>query len=118
MLAKQFRSGLKFTVSVLFLYLVMLALPAPGQESRSNIVGRVTDSSGAVVPNATVTATNQGTNVAVHAVSNGDGNYQVLSLNPGIYRITTAMTGFKTFEREHRIARRRSDRSGHCAGNG
>ncbi len=63
MLAKQFRLGLMFTVSVLFPYLVMLAPPAPGQESRANIVGRVTDSSGAVVPNATVTATNQGTNV-------------------------------------------------------
>ena len=111
MLAKQFRSGLKFTVSVLFPYLVMLAPPAPGQESRANIVGRVTDSSGAVVPNATVTATNQGTNVAVHAVSNDDGNYQVLSLNPGIYRITTAMTGFKTFEREN-IELRVGDRIG------
>ena len=111
MRVQQLRCVLKLRASVLFTCLVILAAPALAQESRANIVGRVTDSSGAVVPNVTVTATNQGTNVAVHAVSNADGNYEILSLNPGTYRVSAALAGFKTFQRDN-IELRISDRVG------
>jgi hypothetical protein len=108
---RPFPRGRKLSLGTLFLYLITLAVPALAQESRANIVGRVTDSSGAVVPGVTITATNRATNVAVHAVSNADGNYQILSLNPGPYLVSAEMTGFKTYQRDN-IELRISDRIG------
>src|SRR5277367_309594 len=40
-----------------------------------DITGTVTDPTGAVIPSASVTATNIGTNVSVKTVTNGDGSY-------------------------------------------
>ncbi|NUN00017.1 MAG: TonB-dependent receptor [Bryobacteraceae bacterium] len=90
---------------------VCVAAPSWAQESRASIVGRVTDSTGAVVPGVTVTATNKSTNVAVRVKSNEQGNYQILFINPGIYRVTTEMPGFKSFERDN-IELRINDRVG------
>ncbi len=89
----------------------VLALVTPGiaQESRGNIVGRITDGSGAVVPGASVTARNQATNVSTTAVANTDGNYQIRFLNPGLYAIEATLSGFKTFER-HDVEIRINDR--------
>ncbi|MGD0226484.1 MAG: TonB-dependent receptor [Terriglobia bacterium] len=89
------------SLSALLFYLVIIAAPALAQESRATIVGRVTDSSGAVVPGATVTATNQQTNVAVHTVSNAVGDYLIPALNPGTYNVSVALAGFKTSERDN-----------------
>ncbi|MEO7144206.1 MAG: carboxypeptidase-like regulatory domain-containing protein, partial [Bryobacteraceae bacterium] len=111
MYLQQFPNGMKLGFSALFIYLVALAVPALAQESRGNIVGRVSDSSGAMVPGVTVTATNKGTNVAVHAVSNADGNYQILALNPGTYNVSAELSGFKVFERDN-IELRIGDRIG------
>jgi hypothetical protein len=44
------------------------------------------------MPNATVTATKQSANAGVHAVSDADGNYQILFLNSGIYEQTDSST--------------------------
>ena len=95
----------------LLLYFASLTVPAPAQELRGSIVGRVADSSGAIVNGVTVTATNQGTNVTVRAVSNAEGNYQILFLNPGMYKVSAEMAGFKTFLREN-IELRITDRIG------
>src|SRR5437764_15385273 len=101
MSSPRFTRWIKRGSSALFIYLLMLAFPALAQESRASIVGRVTDSSGAIVPGVTVTATNQGTNVAVHTVSNSEGNYQILALNPGTYKVTAELAGFKEFQRDN-----------------
>ena len=60
------------------------------------MTGIVTDQSGATVPGATVTATNQATNVAYTAVANEAGNYTVTSLPLGIYVVKSELSGFKT----------------------
>src|SRR4051812_34836544 len=62
------------------------------------ILGTVTDSSGAVVPNAEVTLANQQTGVTSAATSNQSGNYAFRQLLPGVYRITIKAAGFQTFE--------------------
>ena len=59
------------------------------------ILGTVTDSSGAVVPKATVTVTNVGTSVSSHTETSGTGNYTVPYLNPGVYRVTVEAQGFQ-----------------------
>src|SRR5690349_5272965 len=79
------------------------------QESRAAIVGRVMDTTGAVIAGAAIIATNQSTNVAAPARANEQGNYQILFLNPGVYRVSVAAPGFKTFERGD-IQLRLSDR--------
>ncbi|PYR59081.1 MAG: hypothetical protein DMF91_15685, partial [Acidobacteria bacterium] len=56
----------------------------------------VTDKTGATVPRATVTATNQATNVLYTADSNEAGNYTVTSLPIGTYVVKAELSGFKT----------------------
>ena len=104
-------SGMKLSFSALVIYLLTLAGSAPAQESRASIIGRVTDSSGGVVPGAKITATHQDTNVAVHSVSNAEGNYQILFVNPGIYKVVAELAGFKMFQRDN-IELRINDRIG------
>jgi len=60
---------------------------AQSQATTGNIEGRVLDPAGAVVPNANVTATNQGTGFQKSATSDGEGNYRIILLPPGGYTI-------------------------------
>ena len=66
------------------------------QTGAASLTGIVTDTSGAVVPGATVTATNEATNVAYTAVSNDAGNYTISSLPVGAYVIKAELARFKT----------------------
>src|SRR5205814_1482106 len=52
--------------------------------------------SGGAIPGATVTATNQATNVNYTAVSNEAGNYTITSVPVGTYVVKAELTGFKT----------------------
>ena len=71
-----------------------------GQDARGRIVGRVSDSSSAVVPNATVTATQVAMNTHVTTKTNQVGNYDLQYLLPGIYRIDIEAPGFKHYSRQ------------------
>jgi hypothetical protein len=66
-----------------------------GQAVYGSIFGTVTDTSGAAVPNATVTITNTGTNVSETTKSNVSGNYTQTRLNPGTYRVKVEAPSFK-----------------------
>jgi hypothetical protein len=68
------------------------------QVNTGAIVGTVTDSSGAVVPNVSVTLTNQQTGVASADHTNQSGNYTFRALVPGVYKINVKAAGFETFE--------------------
>jgi hypothetical protein len=59
------------------------------------ILGTVTDTTGAVVPNAKVTVTNVATDVNFQTVSNSAGDYQAPALNPGTYKIAAEAPGFE-----------------------
>lgn len=63
---------------------------AQSQSTTGNIEGRVVDQNGAVVPNITVTATNQDTGFNKTVQSDSDGNYIFVLLPPGRYRVETA----------------------------
>lgn len=65
------------------------------QTNNATITGRVTDSSGAVVPGVAVTAMRVDTGVVTHSVTNGAGLYTVLNLVPARYTLTFNKTGFK-----------------------
>jgi hypothetical protein len=66
-----------------------------GQAVYGSVFGTVTDSSGAAVPNATVTITNIGANVSETTKTNGSGNYTQTRLNPGTYRVKVEAPNFK-----------------------
>lgn len=76
----------------------LLALPVVSlaQTTTGSIVGTVTDPSGAAVPGATVTVTNEGTGIVViRLTTDPSGNYVATTLLPGRYSITVEATGFK-----------------------
>lgn len=80
-----------------FVGLASLALHA--QITTTNIVGTVADKSGAVIPNAHVTATNAGTNLRRTVTTDGLGEYRIQFLPVGEYLITVEASGFKKFAR-------------------
>jgi hypothetical protein len=67
---------------------------------RAVITGVVTDASGAAVPDAKVTITDQGTGVQTVVGTNSAGNYATPPLILGTYKVAVEKTGFKTFARE------------------
>jgi hypothetical protein len=68
-----------------------------GQIKSGTITGRVTDSSGAVIPAAQVTVVNEGTRVSQVTRTSGTGDYTVPFLEPGTYDVTIMKEGFATF---------------------
>jgi hypothetical protein len=66
-----------------------------------SITGVVTDATGALVPGASVTATNTATNVATTQTTSGGGTYVLSPLTPGDYTVTIKASGFKTITQEH-----------------
>jgi hypothetical protein len=67
------------------------------QGAAGTITGVVTDPTGAVIPQAQVTVTNQGTGVDFHLTTNNAGTYSMTSLLPGTYTVSVAQKGFKTY---------------------
>ncbi|MFL6333423.1 MAG: carboxypeptidase regulatory-like domain-containing protein [Pyrinomonadaceae bacterium] len=80
---------------MLFLCVLASALTCFGQESRATLTGTVTDPNGAAVPNATVTITNQQTNLSTTVTTTGEGNYTATPLLPGLYTVVVEAQGFK-----------------------
>jgi Carboxypeptidase regulatory-like domain len=78
---------------------LLLAVIAPAQQPDAQITGIITDSSGAVVPNARITIVNVDTGMKGEALSNESGNYAFSNLRPGTYRVTVSHSGFETVER-------------------
>src|SRR6267143_546142 len=93
--------GIYRTVEVCLLALVCFTVIGSrtlrAQGTRSTITGVVADATGAVVPNATVTVTNQATNVKYPLKTNNSGVYFITSLLPGTYTIEVAAKGFRTY---------------------
>ena len=82
------------------LLLAFAAAPVEAQETRGAITGTVTDSSAAVLPGVTVTATNVETGVVTTAASNAQGIYLLPFLAPGKYSVAAELMGFKKYLRE------------------
>ncbi len=89
--------GCSLKLNLLLALLIMLTgRIACGQSNRASITGTVTDSTGAVVPDVEVTATNSGTSVPTKTVSNHNGIYVIPNLFPGQYSVEFAASGFET----------------------
>src|SRR5438132_526202 len=65
------------------------------QDFRGGVSGTIKDTSGAVLPGVTVTATNVETNVVATAITDAKGVYQIRYLNSGTYSVEAKLEGFK-----------------------
>ena len=82
---------------VLFLFvLAMTTEVVVAQKFTGDISGTVTDSSGAAVGGATITAENTGTGLQRTALTSDMGSYRIPSLTVGRYKVTVSASGFKT----------------------
>jgi len=84
-------------IAVLCAAMGLLCLPLRAQVTTADILGAVTDASGAVLPGVRVTAENLDTSATRSAVSDSTGNYLIPLLPPGPYSVKAEMQGFKTF---------------------
>jgi len=85
------------TLKVLSLSLMLsliLSLAAWSQEPTGQIIGTVTDQTGAVVAGGTVVVTNTATGVARNLATNSAGVYTAPALTPGTYSVRVSLTGF------------------------
>ena len=95
MISRRFARALPLCV----LALCLASATGHAQTGAASITGLVTDDSGAPVPGAMVTATNQATNVNYEAHSNAAGNYTIASVTLGTYVVRAELSGFRTATR-------------------
>ncbi|MBM3740506.1 MAG: carboxypeptidase regulatory-like domain-containing protein [Acidobacteria bacterium] len=77
--------------------LLCAGLTALGQTTRGRIVGIVSDTSGAIVPSASVVARNAGTSARLTAVTSASGTFAFADLPIGRYEISVEVPGFKKY---------------------
>jgi hypothetical protein len=75
------------------LFVLLLTSSLPGQTSSGTLRGRVTDPTGAVIPQATITATGANGQKTT-AVTDNQGAYELKGLSPGNYTVSTVARGF------------------------
>ena len=72
-----------------------LTLSVWGQNPTGTITGRVTDATGSIVPQASITVTNENTGLARETTTDDVGDYRVPLLPIGIYSVKVEQSGFK-----------------------
>ena len=95
-------SRMRMVWAILSLALLVVTAFQPASRAQSSytsqIRGVVTDASGAVVQNATITITNEGTNIASSAKTDSNGLYILAGLRPDSYTVKVEAAGFQTAE--------------------
>jgi hypothetical protein len=88
---------------VLFTGIVLFWSPSANAQlsGKGAIKGMITDSTGAVVPGATVTATSTTQGTKATATTSNSGDFDLSPLNPDIYRVTVSAKGFQTVTQEN-----------------
>jgi hypothetical protein len=90
------RHSQKVLLSVVLL--LALSVSAHAQVTTATLVGLVRDTSNAVIPGATVVATNEGTGVTREGVTDSNGEFVFSALPAGAYSLKIELTGFKTLQ--------------------
>src|SRR5262245_31829842 len=90
----------RFVFSLIVAALLAPASPLHAQVTTGTLVGLLHDTSAAVVPGATVVATNEGTGVARQTVTDVNGEFVLSALPAGPYTVKVELTGFKTLQQK------------------
>ncbi len=85
-----------FAVAVALVFTLFVAVSLHAQVTGATLSGTVTDASGAVIPNAQVTAKNTATGVSREATADAAGFYALPNLLPGNYEVKVTAKGFST----------------------
>src|SRR4051794_34495862 len=88
------RGSRQITSLLAILVIALLSVSAFAQSNTGRITGTVTDPSGAVVPNAKISALNVKTQSTRETTSNEQGNYVMTGVQPGLYNLTAIAGGF------------------------
>src|SRR4029079_18339370 len=87
--------------AVFVMCLPLFIAPSPAfAQATGAIAGLVTDPSGGVLPGATIEVVSRDTGQVRNAVTGPDGFFNVPLVNPGLYRVTATLSGFRTTARE------------------
>lgn len=78
-----------------FLFVLFLVFTVGALSQTAQVSGRISDASGAVVPGAQISLTNQANGFKRDTVTNGEGYYRIPLLQPGTYEINVRKDGFK-----------------------
>ncbi len=98
------RQSFRFFTSFIALFAITISMipAAAGQGAyQAQVRGTVTDQSGAIVVKATVTITNDATNIAQTASSDEHGQYFFTGLRPAVYKVKVQASGFRPAEKEN-----------------
>ena len=90
--------GLRFVLTLVMVFAI--AVPAFAQRTTGTLRGIVQDPQTAVIAGATVTATNDATNVSNNTVTTSAGTFDFPSVLPGIYTVKVEAKGFRTTTRK------------------
>ena len=92
----HFKTRFQSWPAVAFLsVLVLLSGVRLNAQSTTGVSGTVTDNSGAVIPNAHITATNKATGVTSSAITSSEGTFTIVGVLPGQYTVTVDSQQFK-----------------------
>src|SRR5262249_1021148 len=78
------------------LIMLLISAAAFGQTTTATVAGVIRDSTGAVVPDAKIVASNALTGAARETTTDTDGRYSLTNLGPGQYDVRAERTGFQT----------------------
>src|SRR5687768_1408223 len=92
--------SIKFSAAVIFCLLTGIGQIFAQSTVTGGIRGQVSDPQGAVVSNATVTVTNEGTGSAQTVSASTDGTFRFSNLQPGSYTVEVTSSGFAAFKQE------------------
>ncbi|MCX6538099.1 MAG: carboxypeptidase-like regulatory domain-containing protein [Acidobacteria bacterium] len=88
--------------AVVFLLMALVLPPSLyAQETRGKISGRVTDTSKAIIPGASVTATDVTRGSVASTTTNDQGLFQINYLLPGAYKVVVELSGFKKYVQDN-----------------
>ena len=95
---------LKVACALVFAFACVLPAPPLAAQTPTGIItGTVTDPTGAVVPNTSITITNKGTGAARTTQSNSEGVFSAPSLEPGEYEVRAENKGFSATVRDAQV---------------
>jgi len=87
------------TVCFAFIAMLLVLAPAAWAQDNATITGTVADSTGALIPNATISLINPATNQTRTATSNSAGSFRFANVGVGTYTLTTSAAGFQRYSR-------------------
>ncbi len=94
------KSQFGITLRLLLIVAALFGLVATSfgqEETAATVIGRVTDSTGAIIPNANISVTNTATGIERRAQANAEGDYVITTLVPGEYTLVVEQQNFKRF---------------------